>query len=209
VHWSELNSTYPGNCAPNKNGNVIFNALRQNNRAGLALSGNAVYAAWASHGDKNPYKGWLLAFNMQNLQRLAAFNVGPDTTHSVMNAARESGKPVPPPPWTVRATFFLRPATGISTRTIPGWITVTASSNSRSLAAVRRSCRTAGWSWCQPLRRWEHRPSDGGAGCAVHLVARCLPVGGLASTACRSVTRARTLSSSGVMDILGQILMRR
>jgi hypothetical protein len=48
-------------------GNVPFCPLRQNQRAGLALANGLVYVAWASHGDNQPYHGWIMSFNASNL----------------------------------------------------------------------------------------------------------------------------------------------
>src|SRR5262249_12124756 len=58
-------------------GVVAFNALRQNQRPGLVLSGNRVYAAWASHGDTRPYQGWVVGFNVTPLAVETISNVTP------------------------------------------------------------------------------------------------------------------------------------
>ncbi len=46
---------------------VQFNALRQNQRGGLSLVDGILYVDWASHGDTDPYHGWLVAWNVNNL----------------------------------------------------------------------------------------------------------------------------------------------
>jgi fibronectin type 3 domain-containing protein len=46
---------------------VQFNALRESNRSGLNLVNNAVYVAWASHGDNGPYHGWVVKWDVSNI----------------------------------------------------------------------------------------------------------------------------------------------
>ena len=56
-------------------GNVPFCPLNENQRAGLALVGGNVYVTWASHGDVQPYHGWIMRFNASNLaQAPVVFN---------------------------------------------------------------------------------------------------------------------------------------
>jgi len=57
----------PGTGDNTVNGNVYFNALRNNQRCSLTLSNGAVYVAWASHGDSKPYHGWLVGFDANTL----------------------------------------------------------------------------------------------------------------------------------------------
>jgi len=59
-------------------GNVPFDALTENNRAGLLLLKGVVYIGWASHGDNVPYHGWLLGYNATTLQQVGVFNTTPD-----------------------------------------------------------------------------------------------------------------------------------
>lgn len=60
-------------------GNVPFCPLREGQRAGLALVGGNVYVAWASHGDQQPYHGWIMSFNASNLaQAPVVFNDSPN-----------------------------------------------------------------------------------------------------------------------------------
>lgn len=56
------------------NGNVPFNSLRQNQRCGLLLANGTVYVAWASHGDRNPYHGWVVGYNAVTLQQVSAYD---------------------------------------------------------------------------------------------------------------------------------------
>ena len=60
----------PGTGAGSADGVVAFNALRQNNRAGLVLDthvrghpAGVVFAAFGSQGDFDAYHGWLVGFD--------------------------------------------------------------------------------------------------------------------------------------------------
>jgi hypothetical protein len=73
-----IEASVPGNCYPNQNGRVMFSALRQNQRAGLALHNDILVVVWSSHCDNNPYTGWVMAFQAKTGQRLVTFNDAPD-----------------------------------------------------------------------------------------------------------------------------------
>lgn len=62
----------------NTNGVLTFDALRENQRAGLLLLNGVVYITWASHGDHPPYHGWVVGYDAQTLQPVAVFNDTPD-----------------------------------------------------------------------------------------------------------------------------------
>jgi hypothetical protein len=66
------------NC-PHILGSVAFCPLRENQRPGLLLLGGKVYIAWASHGDVQPYHGWVIGYNASNLsQPPVLFNTTPN-----------------------------------------------------------------------------------------------------------------------------------
>jgi hypothetical protein len=60
---------------------VPFCPLRENQRPGLALNNGTVYVSWASHGDQQPYHGWIMGFTASNLS--AAPIVFNDTPNGV------------------------------------------------------------------------------------------------------------------------------
>ncbi len=53
-------------------GKVSFDPLRENQRSALALIGGRVVIAWASHGDNEPYHGWVMAYDTTDLTKLPA-----------------------------------------------------------------------------------------------------------------------------------------
>ena len=59
-------------------GNVVFDALRENQRAGLLLNNGVVYLGFAAHGDQHPWHGWVLGYNATTLQQTMVYNVSPD-----------------------------------------------------------------------------------------------------------------------------------
>ena len=79
----ELDSsiTVPGNCEGGST--IAFNAARENQRPGLALVNGLVYIAWASHGDLDPYHGWILGFNASTLSRVSIFNSSPNAAEGL------------------------------------------------------------------------------------------------------------------------------
>jgi len=54
---------------------TVFDPKLESQRTALALANGRVYIAWASHGDRTPYQGWIIAYNATTLQQEAAFNV--------------------------------------------------------------------------------------------------------------------------------------
>jgi hypothetical protein len=71
--------TVPGSGeSSDANGIVHFNALRENERDGLFLLNGVVYLTFTSHGDTQPYHGWLVGFNAQTLQLVSVYNTTPN-----------------------------------------------------------------------------------------------------------------------------------
>lgn len=72
-----------GSTCSSSAGNVPFCPLEENQRAGLALVSGNVYVAWASHGDNQPYHGWIMRFSASNLaQAPVLFNDSPNGRES-------------------------------------------------------------------------------------------------------------------------------
>ncbi|PWT98241.1 MAG: hypothetical protein C5B52_12555 [Bacteroidetes bacterium] len=60
-------------------GNILrYDAKYQNQRPGLLLYNNTVYAASASHCDWGPYHGWILGFDAQTLDLKYTYNATPN-----------------------------------------------------------------------------------------------------------------------------------
>src|SRR5262249_38715589 len=60
------------------NGQVKFDALKENPRASLLLDGGNVYLSWGSSCDVDPYHGWVMAYDAGTLAQKGALNVTPD-----------------------------------------------------------------------------------------------------------------------------------
>jgi fibronectin type 3 domain-containing protein len=73
-----LQATVSGSGAGSSGGNLAFDPLRENQRPALLLNNGVVYIAFASHGDQNPWHGWVLGYNATTLQRTFAFSTTPD-----------------------------------------------------------------------------------------------------------------------------------
>lgn len=54
-----------------------FDALLQNQRPALLLANGTVYVGYASHCDKDPYHGFLLAYDATSLAQVGVFNTSP------------------------------------------------------------------------------------------------------------------------------------
>lgn len=54
-----------------------FDALLQNQRPALLLANNMVYVAYASHCDKDPYHGFIIAYDARTLAQVSVFNTSP------------------------------------------------------------------------------------------------------------------------------------
>ncbi|MBV8206888.1 MAG: PQQ-binding-like beta-propeller repeat protein, partial [Acidobacteria bacterium] len=73
-----LQATVQGNGTGSSGGSISFNALWENQRAGLLLVNGTVYIGFASHCDEGPYHGWVLGYNAASLRQTAVFNTTPN-----------------------------------------------------------------------------------------------------------------------------------
>ncbi len=73
-----ITATSSGTGAGGSGGTITFNPLLQNQRAGLLLNRGTLYIAWAGHGDRGPYHGWVLAYNASTLALQGALNLTPN-----------------------------------------------------------------------------------------------------------------------------------
>ncbi|MGD0225481.1 MAG: choice-of-anchor D domain-containing protein [Terriglobia bacterium] len=73
-----ISASVPGTGYDNVNGTVTFLALWQLQRPGLLLLNGTVYIGFGSHGDIDPWHGWLMAYNATTLQQEAVFCTTPN-----------------------------------------------------------------------------------------------------------------------------------
>lgn len=74
-----IQASVPGSAPDAVNGQVPFNPLRSLQRCALALINGNVWVAFASHGDVEPYHGWLLGYSAADIsQQTYIFNDTPN-----------------------------------------------------------------------------------------------------------------------------------
>ena len=67
-----------------------FDPLMQNQRPGLMLANGMVYVGYASHCDKEPYHGFLMAYEAKTLAQVGVFNTSPTGSEA---SIWQSGQP--------------------------------------------------------------------------------------------------------------------
>jgi hypothetical protein len=71
-------ATVPGTGLGSTGGQLAFNPLRENQHTALALVNGVVYFGFSSHGDIQPYHGWIFGYNASTLQRTVALCLTPN-----------------------------------------------------------------------------------------------------------------------------------
>jgi hypothetical protein len=73
-----IQGSVPGSGDGGSGGFVPFDPLRENQRPGLLLNSGVIYLAFGSHGDNNPWHGWVLGYNATTLKQVLVYNVTPN-----------------------------------------------------------------------------------------------------------------------------------
>ncbi|MEQ1895775.1 MAG: pyrrolo-quinoline quinone [Vicinamibacterales bacterium] len=73
-----IQASVPGTGVGAEDWRVPFQSLRANQRAALLLSNGVVYVPFGSHGDQQPYHGWLMGYRANDLTLSMVFNSTPN-----------------------------------------------------------------------------------------------------------------------------------
>jgi uncharacterized repeat protein (TIGR03806 family) len=86
-------ASFPGTGVGSSGGIVTFKAKTQNQRCALTLAGGILYIAYSSYADTDPYHGWIISFNPDNLQPLTnyVFNTTPNATKAIFGPHAAEG----------------------------------------------------------------------------------------------------------------------
>lgn len=73
-----ITASVPGSGNGSVGGTLPFDPLRENQRTGLLLRNGVVYIGFGSHGDHQPYHGWILGYDASTLNQTLAFCLTPN-----------------------------------------------------------------------------------------------------------------------------------
>ena len=76
-----IQASVPGTGDGSSGGTLSFDSLRENQRTGGLLANGVVYFGFSSHGDNDPFHGWVLGYNASTLQRVMVFCSTPNAGH--------------------------------------------------------------------------------------------------------------------------------
>lgn len=74
----DITASVPGTGDGSVGGVLTFNPQNQHQRSALTLVNGIVYIVWASHEDRDPYHGWVIAYDGATLAQAAVFNADPN-----------------------------------------------------------------------------------------------------------------------------------
>jgi hypothetical protein len=88
-----VTASVPGVGVGSSNGVVIFDPLYELQRPALTLAGGKLYVCYSGYADTDPYHGWILGFNANNLQlpTNSIFNDTPNSTVASFGANAGEG----------------------------------------------------------------------------------------------------------------------
>jgi hypothetical protein len=73
-----IQATFPGTGDGSSGGMLTFDPKQYEERSGMLLMNGAIFMAWTSHCDIDPYTGWLMAYDASTLAQTSVLNVTPN-----------------------------------------------------------------------------------------------------------------------------------